>query len=57
MSDDLEAYDGKWVAMRDGRVVTHGDDELDVRGSPEVEASDLVFPVGVPPSGFYLINV
>jgi Family of unknown function (DUF5678) len=57
MSDDLDAYDGKWVAMRDGRVVAHGDDETEVRGSPDVEAADLVFPVGVPPSGFYLINV
>ncbi len=57
MSDDLEAYDGKWVAMRDGQVVAHADDEEAVRAHADVQATDLVFPVGEPPSGFYLINV
>ena len=57
MSDDLDAYDGRWVAMRDGRVVADADDEEAVRAHADVEATDLVFPVGEPPSGFYLINV
>jgi hypothetical protein len=57
MSEELDAYDGQWVAMRDGRVIAHALDEESVRGSEDVEATDLVFPVGEPPSGFYLINV
>jgi hypothetical protein len=56
-TDDLAAYDGRWVAMRDGRVVVDGEDEQTVRKHEAVQASDLVFPVGEPPSGFYLINV
>ena len=58
MSDlDLEPYDGRWVAVRNGTVVAAADDEEGVRGDAAVEASDLVFPIGEPPSGFYLINV
>jgi hypothetical protein len=57
MSDDLAEYDGKWVAMRDGRVVAHAEDEESLREHPDVVETDLLFPVGEPPSGFYLINV
>ncbi len=56
-ADDLQAYDGRWVALRDGRVVAAGDDEAAVRSQAEVKETDLVFPIGEPPSGFYLINV
>jgi hypothetical protein len=54
---DLGPFEGQWVAMREDRVIAHGPDEETVRGNAEVEATDLVFPVGEPPSGFYLINV
>lgn len=54
---DLDAFEGQWVAMRGERVVAHGPDEAAVRESEDVEPTDLVFPVGEPPSGFYLINV
>jgi hypothetical protein len=57
MSDDLEAYTDEWVAMREGRVVAHSEDEETVRTHADVQPGDLVFPVGEPPSGFYLINV
>jgi hypothetical protein len=57
MSDDLGQYDGKWVAMRDGHVVAHADDEETLRANTDVAATDLLFPIGAPPSGFYLINV
>ena len=57
MTTDLEAYDGRWVAMRDGVVVADAEDEAGVRGQEGVQATDLVFPIGEPPSGFYLINV
>jgi hypothetical protein len=54
---DLDAYDGQWVAMREGKVVAHADDEESVRTHADVRETDLVFPIGEPPSGFYLINV
>jgi hypothetical protein len=54
---DLEEYDGRWVAMRDGVVVADAADEEAIRGHDAVVGTDLVFPIGEPPSGFYLINV
>jgi uncharacterized protein DUF5678 len=57
MTDALDEYDGQWVAMRDGRVVAHASDEEAVRAQEGVEPTDLVFPIGEPPSGFYMINV
>jgi Family of unknown function (DUF5678) len=55
--DDLEHYTGEWVAMRDGRVIAHDPDLEQLRLNPEVRETDDVFPIGDPPSGFYLINV
>jgi lactam utilization protein B len=54
---DLEPYDGKWVAVRADRVVAHADDEEALRAHPAVRDDDDVYPIGDPPSGFYLINV
>jgi hypothetical protein len=56
-NEDLEPYDGRWVAVREGKVVAHAEDEESLREDPAVRDGDLVFPVGEPPSGFYLINV
>jgi Family of unknown function (DUF5678) len=55
--DDLEHYTGEWVAMRHGRVVAHDPDSEQLRLNPDVLETDDIFPVGEPPSGFYLINV
>jgi hypothetical protein len=54
---ELDDYDGKWVAVRDGEVVAHADDEDTLRAHPKVRESDDVYPIGDPPSGFYMINV
>lgn len=54
---DLEPYDGKWVAVRGARVVAHAEDEETLRAHPAVRDGDDVYPIGEPPSGFYLINV
>jgi hypothetical protein len=43
--------------MRDGRVVAHDPDPEQLRANPDVRPTDDLFPVGEPPSGFYLINV
>jgi hypothetical protein len=54
--DDLEHYDGEWVAVRDGKVVAHDVDPEALQANPEVLPTDDVFPVGDPPSGFYTVS-
>lgn len=56
-SQDLDDYDGRWVAMRDAAVVAHALDEESLRRHSAVRDGDLLFPIGDPPSGFYLIGV
>jgi hypothetical protein len=51
--DDLEHYTGEWVALRDGTVVGHDVDLEALQANPDVLATDDMFPVGDPPSGFY----
>jgi Family of unknown function (DUF5678) len=57
LSQNLDDYDGRWVAVRDGTIVAHGESREAVRADPSCEEGDLVYPIGEPPSGFYLINV
>jgi hypothetical protein len=57
LSQNLDDYDGRWVAVRNGEIVAHGEDEESVRSQDAVRDGDLVYPIGDPPSGFYLINV
>jgi uncharacterized protein DUF5678 len=54
---DLSNFDGEWVAVRDGKVVAHSPDEETLRADPNVRDGDDIYPVGDPPSGFYMINV
>ncbi len=54
---DLVHYENQWVAVRGGEVIANADDEETLRSNPKVESGDLVYPIGEPPSGFYLINV
>ena len=56
-ADDLSHYDGLWVAVRGGQVVAHGQDEETLRAHPAVRAQDDIYPIGDPPSGFYMVNV
>ena len=56
--DDLEHYTGEWVAMRRRRASSRiTPDAEELRAHPDVLETDDMFPVGEPPSGFYLINV
>jgi hypothetical protein len=57
LSQNLDDYEGGWVAVRDGQVIAHAPDEQTLRSDPAVRDGDLVYPIGDPPSGFYLINV
>jgi hypothetical protein len=56
-ANDLSHYDGLWVAVRGGQVVAHAHDEGTLRADPAVRAQDDIYPIGDPPSGFYLVNV
>lgn len=57
LSQELDHYDGQWVAVRAGTIVAHADTEEALRADPAVRDDDLCYPVGDPPSGFYMINV
>lgn len=57
LSQELDHYEGRWVAMRKGVVIAHAPDEETLRADPSVRKDDHVFPIGDPPSGFYMINV
>jgi hypothetical protein len=54
---NLDPYDGQWVAVRNDRVVAAAADEEALRAHPRVRDDDDMYPVGDPPSGFYMINV
>jgi hypothetical protein len=56
-ADDLSRFEGRWVAVRAGRVVADAEDEATLRADPNVADGDDVYPIGEPPSGFYMINV
>jgi hypothetical protein len=38
--DDLEHYDGEWVALRDGKVVAHDPDPDALQANPAVLPTD-----------------
>jgi hypothetical protein len=57
LAQELDDYDGRWVAMRDGLVVAHADDEETLRNHPDVRPGDLRFPIGEPATGFYMLGV
>jgi hypothetical protein len=57
LSQELDHYDGRWVATRKGVVVAHAEDEPALRAHPAIRDGDLLYPIGEPPSGFYLVNV
>jgi hypothetical protein len=54
---NLDPYDGQWVAVRGDRVVAAADDRETLQAHPQVRETDDMYPIGDPPSGFYLINV
>ncbi len=43
--DDLAPYAGKWVALRDGRVVSSDIDPTRLREQDGVEETDVIVPV------------
>jgi hypothetical protein len=57
MTLELGPYENTWVAVRGEEVVASAADEQSLRADPAVQDGDDVYPVGEPPSGFYLLNV
>jgi hypothetical protein len=57
LSQELDDYDGRWVAVRNRTVVAHAAGEEGLRRDPAVRDGDLLYPIGEPSSGFYMINV
>jgi hypothetical protein len=57
LSQELDDYDGRWVAVRDRLVVAHAADEERLLREPAVRDGDLLYPIGDPAEGFYMINV
>lgn len=57
LSQELDHYDGRWVAMRRGVIVAHAEDEESLRVHPDIQEGDQLFPVGPPATGFYMIGV
>ena len=41
-SEDLTPYRGRWVVLRDGRIIADGDSPEELRASEEVKQSDIV---------------
>lgn len=46
---DLSAYDGQWVALRNGYVVASGSDPAILRSSADVQPHDALILVCVAP--------
>lgn len=43
--DDLSPYAGRWVALRDGRVIASALDAVTLRKDPKVGEDDVLIPV------------
>jgi hypothetical protein len=56
-ANDLSHYDGLWVAVRSGVVIAHAPDRATLHADPAVRPQDDTYPIGDPPSGFYMVNV
>ena len=51
-AEDLSPYDGEWVAVRDGQVIAHAEDERALRADPNVKPDDDLYPIGPPTMGY-----
>jgi hypothetical protein len=52
--EDLSAYAGQWVALRDGHVVAAAPDPTSLRENPDVREDDELVPVGEPRATYFL---
>lgn len=52
--EDLTPYMGKWVALRNGKVIASDLSAKGLRGRPEVGPTDAVVPVARSRVGFFI---
>jgi hypothetical protein len=52
--EDLAPYMGKWVALRNGRVVASDLSANGLRSKPEVKPTDTIVPVPRSRAGFFI---
>jgi Family of unknown function (DUF5678) len=52
---DLEPYRGRWVAVRDGRIVASDVDTAALRVDPAVESTDAIVLVPTKEEGLFLL--
>jgi|GEM_PF-2658936 len=43
--EDLSAFEGQWVALRDGRIVAHAETPAELREMSQVNESDILILV------------
>jgi hypothetical protein len=53
--EDLTPYRGRWVALREGRVIASDVDGESLRDNPEVGPDDVLTPVPAHEEGSYLL--
>jgi hypothetical protein len=53
--EDLSAYNGQWVALRDGHVVATNLDPGRLLDDPAVEPTDVIVLVADDPEGVYVL--
>lgn len=51
---DLDAYDGRWVVLRDGAVIDHDADPAALEARAELRPGDALVPIGHPPAGYHV---
>jgi hypothetical protein len=52
--EDLSPHAGKWVALRDGRVVAVDIDPVALRDQPGVRSTDVLTPVPTHSAGTFI---
>jgi hypothetical protein len=53
--EDLTAYEGLWVALRDGLVVASDVDAVALRDNPDVREDDVLTPVPTGEQGLFIL--
>jgi hypothetical protein len=53
--ENLTAYAGSWVAIRDGKVIASALDAVELRDKPEVHEDDVLMPVPGRTEGVYVL--
>jgi len=55
IGEDLAAYAGSWVAIREGKVVASALDAVELRDKPDVREDDVLMPVPDRTEGVYIL--